>query len=373
MERTAVLKLAILLPFVLAQCQSFFKGSGTSPIAEIPQETVPQILNDAFTLAQPLSEQSQNGITVSIFDVYADAERITIEYNVTGLSIAEEFFFPCPVSYAALTLDGKTLPPFQLNEVSRNPKTRCQLGSQSTYQVMHTFYPDKPLVGNLELELVIELGGMTLYREDGAALDVAHKGDFNFNFSREADGKLTLYPMQYVMHNGVGVTFTDLELNYSSVDATLCLDFDNRNEWLPSVTAVMDNANLQLYGYNQIAADVTVTDYYNTHRCFLFVFNKQPSLDIPSSFRLVIERLQFDAFARPTQEDCANALASIQSRYAEVGFVCYIDAAEDGFSFGFEITSLPAGLSDGELYELFRSELQGEVDGPWEFLVDFSQ
>lgn len=316
-----------------------------------------------------VASRSQNGVTVSILWVYADATRTTILYKIVGVDVPEGFMLPCPVLRAVLTENGAPYPEYVYAEPISDIRSHCIQIEDGIYTISQSFYRNHELVTSLNLRFDVAVGGMTLYTENGVTLQYPQSGVFSFDLNTDTAGQWTIEEPQVADVNKINITLHKLELNPSLVDAYLCVDFENDKEWIPKASLSVGNDQEKLEAYEQLDPAGNPVLELTPTRCFRLTFPLQKKLQSGDRLTIQMPGLIIDAFNVMTEEDCANALQHIQQKYPEINFVCYFDNRGGGRGGGFEVISRPSAMNDDQVFELFRSELQSEVVGPWNFSI----
>lgn len=314
-----------------------------------------------------IASTAQNGITVSVVWVYADTTRVAIEYKIDGVNVPEGFMLPCPVFRAVLGESGKLYPEYVYAEPVNDIRTHCMYSGQGTYSVLQSFYRNYQPYTQLNLRFEVTLGGMTVYTENGATFQLPQAGVFSFDLSANTTGQWTIEQSQVSNSNRITMTLRKMELNPYFVDGYVCIDFQNDKEWIPVASLLVQGNQEKFESYEQVDQEGNPTINLLSARCFSLAFTIQRGLQSGDSLVIEINKLIIDAFNVMTEADCKNALQRIQQKYPEVNFVYYFDNRDGGSGSGFEVISRPSTMSEDQVFELFRSELQTEIAGPWSF------
>lgn len=105
-----------------------------------------------------------------------------------------------------------------------------------------------------------------------------------------------------------------MEVNVFSIEAELCIAFDNASEWIPEAALSVDGRSVE------------------AERCMRFTFPRLREWGANTEMLLVVESITADAFGRMREEDCAAARAAIQASQPEIDFVCHIVEERGGLA-----------------------------------------
>jgi len=210
---------------------------------------------------------------------------------------------------------------------------------------------------------------MTLYNENGSTIQYPQAGVFSFDLAVNTIGQWTIEQSQVSKASNITTTLYKVELNPSLADVYMCIGFQNDQEWIPEASLLIGNDRETLELYEQVDQGGSPVIDFSPTRCFRLTFTTEKEFRSGDSLTVEINKLIVDAFNVMTEDDCASALHNIQQKYPEVNFVCYFDNRGGGRGGGFEVISRPSTMSDDQVFQLLRSELQSEVIGPWSFSI----
>ena len=329
-----------------------------------------------------------NGISVNMTWVYYDTNRVGYEYRVHGFDLPDNYVFMCPVNKVTMQDDtGKQyeeylMPPPE-GGLSDNLVFYCQKDESSNdIIVTQNYYSSSPnLIDSIDLSLRIYLGGFkTFNNTDHTFLEFPLTGPFSFNLKASLGGSLTLFPNLVQNKNSVEAILTQLAINPSVTDASLCISYNNHKGWYPDMTMEWDGRTVQADTYSFVELGLhgkTVTsllDILTTNRCFRvpFFIPYQPANAGQSTRQMVvtINKLTLDATENLTQEDCANSLRLAQQTYPDLDFSCNIEpvAASVG-SWSIEVKHLPSGMDESTAIGIAEAGFIETVQGPFIFTM----
>jgi hypothetical protein len=301
-------------------------------------------------LLQPLHlTETHDGVTVTLTEGYADANRIALWLTIeTGEQPAVVWTLDPILGYAngdALNV-GFTMAPLEESD-------------SGMWQMLINFDPVSPLPDDqpIDLRLTLKAGGRTVpVVPEGATLepgsippqylvDVPPIAPFVFTFRLNVQEALTL-----------GMTLEQVTLAPSQIALRLCFDLPDGGDWQPQVQVRVDGAAGMLAGYRLIERPHPS----DTRRCadYEMMVGYTPE---SKTLEVSIDRLQTSESISP------ESLARAQERLAAQGIALEFEAGRGHFSW--KILSAPEGMSEQAINEHVSAALSEQYEGPWSFIV----
>ncbi len=301
---------------------------------------------------------TQDGVTVTLTWVYADRERLSVEYTLAGLPIPEKYRRDCPVLETRLyDADGNLLTSLSGDEAY------CLQPEQRVVQTFRPL-PLSPAEDSLAFGLEISLGGV-IY-PDGRFVDAPKEPftlptipPFRFHVRVPLQDGLTFAEAQSVNAAGYEVEVQDVEMYASLTAATVCADLPDTGDWLPVAELHLDGKRVPSDGLTLLNADDPAT-YAAAHRCFRLTFPVGATSSVPS-LGIVVTHLARSVPELPTPENCRKAQERLQKVHPEIAFECLAE----GQGAGIHITQKPAEMSDAQASALAWDAFRESVFGPW--------
>ncbi|MGC1377367.1 MAG: hypothetical protein WA821_14140 [Anaerolineales bacterium] len=380
--KTKTFRMLCLFFFALAGCSAQGATAPAPTLANTPPiATTPATAAEKPDAQPALAVLKQNGVTVSLNWVYADSDRIAVEYEVSGVSIPEGYMLPCPVQSMSLSdQSGSAYDSYQYAYGNSEALvTHCQPeADQASFLVTHDFYVRQP-DGNkpLDLGLDVFIGGMDIHSENGDAVTIPDAGRFHFDFTVPTDGKLTLNPVQTLSRDGLSVTLNRVEVNPSFVNAFMCIEYAIKKGWYPDAAVSIDGKKIHADPVLTFRTDFKNSDppnwfdQFTTSRCFRFPFLINAGMrkvNTPMEMTVSLESMKINIMDAATQDDCAAIRAKTQKTYPDLDFVCEIGGGRPGeYGILIKITKTPAGMSTDDAQKIAQDGFVSVINGPWDF------
>ena len=236
----------------------------------------------------PMKAVSADAIEVSIESSYLDADRVTVEYLLKGVSEVPRGnpMWTCPIRKTILMdSQGRGLG-------SGGTHVYCARTAPGTYRVVQDFFQPVPLEPRAEMELtlrvVVDLDANVL--PDGTVGGLDSVGASARNVLDDADspadpppqthvlkfaaaprGNLTITEPQQVEHNGLQAELRRLEILSAVTRAEICLDLPDAGNWHPEVSLAQGAGQGLDYNWELLDASDPST-FASSHRCYRFTF-----------------------------------------------------------------------------------------------------
>ncbi len=302
---------------------------------------------------------TQDGVTVILAWVYADRERLSVEYTLEGLPIPEKYRHDCPVLEIHLYDEAGNL----LVSLPGDDGYCLQDGQR----VVQTFRPlPLPAAGDeLSFALEIVLGG-TVY-PDGRFVDAPKEpatlpkiSPFRFAVHVPVQNGLTFPDTQTVESAGRAVQVGDIEMYASLTAATVCADLPDTGDWLPVAELRLGDSVTPSDSLTLLDADSAAT-YTASRRCFRLTFPRGLDGAVSPAFDVVVTRLARSVPELPTPENCRKAQERLQKSHPEIAFECLAE----GQGMGVHVTRKPEGMREEQALTLAWDAFRESVFGPW--------
>lgn len=336
--------------------------------------------NNSFDPA-PIEILTQNGVTLTVYWVYADHSRIAISYEINGVEIPDGFTLVCPVQSATINISpGNLQDTFVLfYGDSDSLISNCFTQSDGSYFVTHNFYLPGDFENNTELNLTVDIsiGGMFTTTSSGIRADIPDYGVFHVQQTVLNNGNLTIEHEESIEKNGVTVRMKRIEINPSFTNAYMCFNYENYKGWRPELSLSFRDTKVNAEPLLRFRTDdvgwTYRSDIFTSHRCYRFGFPTERFeilSNMPEQVKITVENMTTDALQAATQDDCDDAREKVQQSYSDLDFNCFIKNSDDGgYGVLLDITNMPDGMERFSAQTIAEEGFVNVVNGPWEFSV----
>lgn len=360
---------------------SVLNQMATPAITDAPIPTASDLIPST---QDPIAQITHDGVSIDITWVYADADRISIEYKIKGIQIPNGYQMYCPVHLATLTdSTGKKYDPYDWPFPQQPPENltyRCQRDQNGEDFTLTQNYFRKVSSDN-EIEQLtwdIKVGGFDIFTQDGAHTWLPEKGPFIFNLTVPVTQGLTIEPAQTMSINGLTVRLDRVTVFPTYTDVTTCIFYDNNKEWYPDITFSKGGESVPIDATTR--TDVygksfpTYQSLFTAERCYRFSFNiASPETyrnSPPQNMAVTFNNMIIDALNPATQQDYLLALKKAQSKYPDLDFSVEIDNADpQKYGFGIQINQIPDGMDYATAQKIAEDSFKSIVQGPLRFEI----
>lgn len=275
---------------------------------------------------------------------YLDQHRVTVELAVVDADNNQTYGFNCPVEKLTLQRPSGEV----IAEVEYLQK--CYPDGSGRYLISQTFNHDIKVQRGESQKLV---------------LDVRFNNGDQTSVNLEilpAEG-LTLNPNQKVERNGVSAELVSLEVSRNNIDAMVCFDLPDTEDWWGSPYVVGQELTARR-GTLLHNGDADIMQ--KTHRCYRYYMFSSQGFDIEKSKRLIIkiDDLRISLPEVPSPQMIENANRRLTSKGVQFKVIT------GDHSGRIEIVTKPAGMSDAQAQQFAMDALPEKVIGPWVFSVE---
>lgn len=313
---------------------------------------------------KPLATKTQAGVTVAITWAYADAERVGVEYKVSGVAVPEDYLRLCPVREVNFTEDVVAVTLGQ-NDV------RCVVDASGTFLVSQSF---NRIAGasqnNAKISLDVAVGGVATIAQPVAGapakapFEIEDAGVFHFDLDIPVTAGLTITEPQEIKQPSAAAVLQRVEINPSLTRAEICWQLPSAADWLPATVLKAGDEVVQGDWFMKDAKDPKTLA--GTSRCYVYSF--------PITYDLVGEAKDFVITTNELRTSVpevldSSAISKAQEKLASTasGVDFVYKTLDQGFTL--EITQKPIGMTDDQAYRLIADALADVVTGPWTFTV----
>lgn len=323
-------------------------------------------VQSSFPGSPALVTQKRGGVEVSLTWVYADADRIAVEYKIAGIVIPKGYQLFCPIKQVTFS-DGST------SQTRRAEEFRCVADSTGTFMVTQSFdrgFIKKVAGEKVKATLEVSVGGITtiprpaIGKATNPPVEIADAGVFHFDLSVPISSGLTLKNPQEVTRQDIRAVLRKVQINPSLTEAEICLQLPSTADWIPE--AVLTLGSQEIIGDWHLLNPKDPATYASKNRCYAYSFPVTYDVSATAQqFSIIINQLKTSV---PEVLD-ADMLAKVEQRLQATASGVSFTYQPNDHGFGFEITQKPAGMSDAQAYELISAAFTDQVQGPWRFTV----
>jgi len=319
-------------------------------------------LNENDTISQ-----TQEGITVTLTDYYADSTQAMIWYRIEGLDLPDGRITGAPfISVSASSDDHPTL----FYGAQGGGFTFRESGDIDGDE---QFDFDEPITETVDVTFEIRLNqveGMPLWIvPDDFDLSQLPRDEYAYEFPYDLtfsfDVTLTPHPGEIFTpdfsaeSNGLSLSIEEIVLTPIRANVLVCFDIPDGSDWQPDIHLTVDGEETLLMGYGFEA----LPSPDDTSRCSEFRF-QIPAIENPSELYFEVDGLVASAPEVPTDEQIEAAEAILAAQGIEANYVI----VEHGINY--DIISYPDDMTESDVYGAMFHALRARYDASWEFTLD---
>ena len=325
----------------------------------------------AIPVAQaPLATTTVGGVTVSVTWLYADANRVAIEYIVSGLKQLPGYQpAGCPSQNAILT--DATGRQYGKNDT----QTRCIMDENWDFRVTQSFYEKlSPMQAdqlNLHFTTTVMGGGQAGQPDaQGNYILTPNQpvGEFSFDLTTSVGKGLTIRQNLAYAAPKATALLRNVQINPSFVTAEICITLPDTADWLPEAALISDQGRVAADGW-EIVNFKQSKAWLSRNRCYRFSFSAPALAPVDASktanFQIEVERLVTSLPEVITEAQCVAARNKLAAATPKIAIAC----RPAGSGYAFEVAQKPADISIDEAYKTVARSFSEVVEGPWTFTV----
>lgn len=309
---------------------------------------------------------TSGGARGEIHSVYADAQRITIDFSLYNLP--DEVIHP-PDGRLFMFMGSLEYPDGAMFNAASGGQMDAPVvpgALTSTYYFDHLEPP--PADGAYDLVFIM---GISEYQPQSA--DESTGGDASWTEDRlyefrfvlndvPVTGGLSLEVGQTRTANGIDMTLQAVSITPALARLTLCFDVPPGSyDWSPIADLTIDGTPGQLSGWGDLAGtEITGTE---SERCLRMDYSL-PGVSDPHRLTFAVNRLQTSVPEVMSDAQLARAHERLAAQGIAVEFV-YVDHGSQH-----RVISKPANMSDEQVWQAIYNAQTDQHAGPWVFVVD---
>ena len=318
-----------------------------------------------------IGEGADNGVVVRLYWATVSRDLLKIELQISGIP---DLHGGCPVSYLEITDEsGNSIEVYQpqiMEEQPEKSQTVCDFRSpQSVFHFYHTYQLPQGVTAPNQINIQVRLGGFLVYPEDGVPFELPVYGPYKFSARLIQDPLNQPFLPRRSKSEGFNLDLLSIDISPSTLSADYCIATPDVQGWFMAdpILRIDDTTIDAIPGFTQPNFNMTITPMdltYPDEQCYHTVFpidlTTHPEF-IKQEVAIEFPSILLDRSEGVTDEICASIKTDLQSDYPDIDFVCHIMNTEDGFGFGFEITSVPNTLTSDDVYTLFDERLNPTI------------